>query len=287
MPYTLPEIVARMRVIGGLKTVGSATTNDVSSNNEFAMAAAEAQTYLAREIGRMGTGPDLGNNSGTFMKVFAAVPVDGVAFLPPDVPEGGLFPGTADTDEYTAYLSGGSNYGALHGGSGCGSGYLVQHDRVIFPAGTTETKYFAYNSNLRSTWTAGTATGGSTTTLIASATPTYSLLPLVNFDDFYNGQTISVTDGDGVTVQTARVKDYAWATRTFTIYGTWPTFSPANTDAWSLTNRVGHDDLLLYQALVPLVPFMTENRVKMIMTLYEQRMKAFQAAVSRRPPNPI
>lgn len=241
MPQQLSDALASLRRRSGLHASSDSNAFDPTGNAQLAEYLNEAQHFFAREAVTCTMGTDPRKNKGWFLKFVQLSASNGEAWLPPDVE---CYIG--DTDSTTFY-NGLSNIDTRRLIGGCRNQWVVAGDRLIGPTSQTSV-YILYNSNLRDHWVAGTVTSGSTTTFVASATPTYSTLPISDWDDYYNGLLVQVTSADGSQTQTARVTDYDGATRTFTV-SSWPTFTPSSGDSWSTLNRLVDDDLLLYHAM--------------------------------------
>lgn len=271
MPRTLSDAIAQLRLRSGIQVIQNATSFDPTGQGQFAVYLNEAQHFFAREAVTLTSGAMIRQNKGWYLKKVALTPSNGEVWLPPDVEV--LIGVTENTTPFNQV----TDLKDIRLIGGCDGDYVRRGDVLEVPTTEADTQYVVYNSNLRDHWVAGTVSSASSTTLVSTATPTYSYIPFSDFDDYYNGLLIRTTStANGV--QTARVTDYVASTRTFTV-ASWPSYTPSSGDTWSTLNRVEDDELLMYHAmsLAPEAPNWDKYRVA-----YEYKREAFFDSVHNR-----
>lgn len=243
MPKTLTEAIKQLRIRGGAFSKSNSNEYDPTGNAQLALYLNEAQEYWAKEAINSSSDPDKINNSGWFLKVASLTPVGGSVWLPPDVEL--LIGETSETATYDQL----ARQNCIRPISASGGIAFRGGDRLVYPASSTGTKHIVYNSNLKNMWVSCTVTSATSTTVVVSATPIYSTVPVEEeFDDYYVGLRFKVTTADGTQSQIVRPTAYVASTRTFSV-SSWPSFTPSSGDKWESLNRLEHDSLLIYDAM--------------------------------------
>lgn len=271
MPRTLSDAIQQLRIRSGIQVIQNTNTFDPTGNGQLAIYLNEAQHFFGREAVTLTAGAHIRQNKGWYLKKVALTPVSGELFLPPDVEVLiGVSESATSIDRVTALKD-------IKLIGGCDGEYVRRGDVLEVPTDETDTQYVVYNSNLRDHWVAGTVSSASSTTLVSTATPSYSYIPFSDFDDYYNGLLIRTTSTANGT-QTARITDYTASTRTFTV-AAWPSYTPSSGDTWSTLNRVEDDELLMYHAMSLAPEAQNWDRYR---TAYEYKREAFFDSVHNR-----
>lgn len=144
-----------------------------------------------------------------------------------------------------------------------GVDFLPAGDRVMIPNATAGTAMaMRYNSHLANTLFKGTATGGSTTNLTATAL-SYGM-NLEEETDYYRGLKLRIVSGTGAG-QTRKIQSYAFASgvATFTLASAWST-TPDSTSVFASICPVPEGPIteLLVKMALARMPWVPEGAEK-------------------------